>query len=331
MNYRGFGKVDWKVSSLGFGALSFPLTTARASRRDEANVDEAEAIRILRYAIDHGVNYVDSGYPYHEGQSEVVVGKALKGGYREKVRLSTKIAVGSINSWQELDKVFDEELNRLQTDHLDFYLLGGLGERQVNSWSKVKKLHLLDWAEKMVAERRIRYLGFSFHGRYDAFKQIIDDYEGWTFCYILYNYVDTESSSHTPGTSVLGTPGRIGVEYAAKKGLAIGVIEPIKGGNLATRSPVRPTETSIKPGEIQALFDEAEIKRTPADLALQWVWNHPEVSVALSGMGTMNQVIENIESACHSPDKLSDNELRIISGIRIVAQSRLQMQNSRAR
>ncbi len=206
MNYRRFGKLDWKVSALGFGALRLPLTTPRTSLRDEGNVDEAEAIRMIRYAIDHGVNYVDSGYPYHEGQSEVVVGKALKDGYREKVRLSTKIAVRSIKSWQEQDRVFNEELKKLQTDHLDFYLLGGLGEGQDNSWSRVKKLHLHDWAEKMIAEGKIHYLGFSFHGRYDAFKEIVDDYDGWTFCYILYNYVDTESSAElgrlfsTPGT-----------------------------------------------------------------------------------------------------------------------------------
>src|SRR4030042_1875750 len=154
MNYRRFGKLDWKVSALGFGGLRLPLTTPRASRRDEANVDEAEAIRLIRYAIDHGVNYIDTGYPYHEGKSEVVVGKALRDGYRDKVKLSTKIAVRSIKSWQEQDRVFYEELAKLQTDHLDFYLLGGITEGQDASWSRVKKLRLHDWAEKMMAEGR---------------------------------------------------------------------------------------------------------------------------------------------------------------------------------
>jgi hypothetical protein len=310
------------VSALGFGVLRLPLTTPRTSRRDEGNVDEAEGIRMIRYAIDHGVNYVDSGNLYHEGKSEVVVGKALKDGYREKVRLSTKVAVGMIKSWKDQDRVFSEELNKLQTDYLDFYLLGGLGERKNNSWSRIKKLRLHDWAEKMMDEGKIHYLGFSFHGRYEAFKEIVDDYDGWTFCYILYNYVDTESSDRTPGTFVQGTPGTMGVEYAAEKGLAVGVIEPVQGGNLATKSPVRPTESPIKPGEIQALLDEAGIRRKPADLALQWVWNHPKVSVALSGMGTMNQVIENIESASRSPDKLSESELKIIFRIKEIIQSR---------
>jgi predicted aldo/keto reductase-like oxidoreductase len=139
MNYRKFGKLDWKVSALGFGALRLPLTTPRTSRRDEVNVNETEAIKMIRYAIDNGVNYVDSGYPYHEGQSEVVVGKALKDGYREKIRLSTKIAVRSIKSSQEQDRVFNEELKKLQTDHLDFYLLGGITEGEDASWSRVKK------------------------------------------------------------------------------------------------------------------------------------------------------------------------------------------------
>lgn len=316
MNYRRFGKLHWKASALGFGALRLPLTTPRHSRRDEANVNEVEAIRMIRYAIDNGVNYVDSGYPYHEGQSEVVVGKALKDGYREKVRLSTKIAVRSIKSRQHQDIIFSEELKKLQTDHLDFYLLGGITEGEDASWSRVKKLHLHDWAEKMIVEGKIHYLGFSYHGRYDAFKEIVDDYDRWTFCYILYNYVDTKPSARTPGTK--------GVEYAAKKGLAVVVIEPIQGGYLATRSPVRPHESPIKLEEIQTLLDEAGIKRKPADLALQWVWNHSEVSVALSGMDTMSHVIENIESASRSPDKLTESELKFISKFREIYQSRLQ-------
>lgn len=315
MKYRQFGRLHWKVSALGFGALRLPLTTPRTSRRDEVNVNEAEAIRMIRYAVDHGINYIDSGYPYHEGQSEIVVGKALQDGYREKVRLSTKIAVRSIQSRQHQERIFAEELRKLQTDHLDFYLLGGITDRDDASWSKVKKLRLHHWAEKMMAEGKIHYLGFSFHGRYDAFKQVIDDYDGWTFCYILYNYVDTHPSDRTPGTQ--------GVKYAAKKGLAVGVVEPIQGGYLATRSPVRPHESSIKIGEIQTLLDDAGITRTPADLALQWVWNHSEVSVVLSGMDTMNHVIDNIESASRSPDKLTQRELQFIAQFREIYQSRL--------
>ncbi len=316
MNYRRFGRLDWRVSALGFGALRFPLTTPRKSRRDEVNVNEAEAIQLVRYAIDHGVNYVDTCWPYHEGKSEVVVGKALKDGYRERVRLATKPAVQSIDSWQQLDRIFNEQLSKLQTDYVDFYLLGGIGDKEANSWFRVKEQHLLDWAEKRMDEGKIHYLGFSYHGQYDAFKEIIDDYERWTFCYIQYNYVDCESSDRTPGTR--------GLKYAAEKGLAVGIMEPIQGGNLATKSPVRPTETPIKAGEIQAILDGAGNRRRPADLALQWVWSHPEVSVALSGMGALSQVVENVESASRSPDKLTESDLKIIFQIRETIQSRLK-------
>lgn len=319
MNYRRYGKLDWRVSALGFGGLRFPITTPRASRRDEANVDEAEAIRMIRYAIDHGVNYIDTGNLYHEGKSEIVVGKALKDGYREKVKLSTKPAIGPINSGQELEKIFGEQLTRLQVDHVDIYMLGGLGELQSNNWCKIKRLNLLDWAEKKMAQGKFHYFGFSYHGRYDAFKEIVDGYDKWTFCQMIFNYLEAEMGGRSPGPRAL--------KYAAEKGLAVVVMEPIQGGSLATKSPVRPGESPIKPGEIQTLLDEAGIKRKPADLALQWVWNHPEVSVALSGMGTMNQVIENLESANRSPDKLTEGELKLISKIREIGLSRLQQMN----
>lgn len=291
MNYRDFGKLDWKVSALGFGAMRLPTIGGNSS-----NIDEAEAVRMIRYAIDHGVNYVDTAYPYHNGNGEIVVGKALRNGYREKVRLATKMPVRSVNVLEDLDRIFNEQLSKLQTDHLDFYLFHGLRR---DSWSKVKELHALEWAEKKLAEGKIGYLGFSFHDEYDVFKEVIDGYKGWTLCQIQYNYLDTESSSRTPGTK--------GLKYAAQKGLAVVVMEPIQGGNLAIKPPK----------EIQTLLDEGEIKRSPPDLALQWVWNQPEVSVALSGMNAMNHVVENLESANRSsPGILTKSELKLISKIR---------------
>lgn len=311
MNYRKFGKLDWSVSALGFGAMRLPIVGG-----DEGNVDEAEAVRMLRYAIDHGVNYLDTSYTYLRGKSEVVVGKALKDGYREKVHLATKTATRSTHSREELDKIFNEQLKKLQVDYVDFYLFGGLGEEQVNNWAKVEKAHFIDWAEEKMTEERIGHFGFSFHGGFDAFKEIVDGYEGWTFCQTIYNYVDAELGTRAPGLRA--------IRYAAEKGLAIVVMEPIQGGNLAVRSPVRAGESPIKPDEIQTLLDEAGIKRSPADLALQWVWSNPEVSVALSGMGSMNQVIENVESASRSPDKLTETELKLISRIQEIVKSQLK-------
>jgi predicted aldo/keto reductase-like oxidoreductase len=291
MKYRKFGMLNWEVSSLGFGAMRLPTIGG-----DRAKIDEAEAIKMIRYTIDHGVNYVDTGYRYHEGKSEGLLGKALKDGYREKIRLATKMPVRLLNSSEDLERIFGEQLTRLQTDHIDFYLLHGIRRA---GWSKVKELNVLKWAEKELAERRIRHLGFSFHDEFEVFKEVVDGYDGWTFCQIQYNYVDNESSSRTPGTR--------GLKYAASKGLGVVVMEPIQGGNLAVKPPT----------EIQTLWDEAKIRTSPAELALQWVWNQPEVSVVLSGMSTMNQVIENIASADRSGiGTLTERELDFTAKIR---------------
>ncbi|MFH0896827.1 MAG: aldo/keto reductase [Candidatus Bathyarchaeota archaeon] len=317
MNYRKFGRLDWKASVLGFGCMRLPTIGEdqpsglrswglQSPQRPGGNVDEAEAIRMIRYAIDHGVNYVDTGYTYNASKSEIVVGKALKDGYREKVRLTTKTATQSINSWQELDRIFNEQLSKPQTDHFDCYLFGGLRKEEIACWSKVKKLHLVDWAEKKIAEGKIGHLGFSYHGEFDAFKEIIDGYEGWTLCQMIYNYIDAELGGRSPGIR--------GLRYAAQKGLAVSVMEPIQGGSLAVKPP----------NEIQMLLDEAKSKRSLADLALQWVWKQPEVSLALSGMSSMNQVIENLESASlYGPGVLTESELKLISKIREVYQLHL--------
>ncbi|KYH41035.1 MAG: aldo/keto reductase [Candidatus Bathyarchaeota archaeon B26-2] len=288
MKYRKFGRLDWEVSALGFGAMRLPVIGGDPSR-----IDEPEAIRMIRYAVDHGVNYIDTAYPYHGGNSEIVVGKALRDGYREKVRVATKMPIGLVNSREDLDRIFDEQLKKLQTDHIDFYLLHGLNRER---WAKTLDLNVLDWAEKVMAEGKIGYLGFSFHDEFEVFKEIIDGYDGWTFCQILYNYIDEDFQA-----------GKRGLKYAASKGLAVVVMEPIAGGMLAVPPPP----------EIQAIWNESEIKRTPAEWALQWVWNHPEVSVALSGMSTMEQVVENIKSADRSgPNILTEKELELISRVR---------------
>lgn len=288
MKYRRFGKLDWKASALGFGCMRLPTVGG-----DRSNINEDEAIKMIRHAIDHGLNYTDTAYVYHGGKSEVLIGKALKEGYREMVRVATKMPIFRVNSKDDLDKIFNEQITRLQTEHIDFYLLHGLNK---GIWAKVQDLNVLEWAENNIAEGRIKYLGFSFHDEYNVFKDIIDGYDGWTFCQIQYNYMDTEYQAGTEG-----------LKYASSKGLAVVVMEPIAGGMLAVTPPK----------EIQAIWDEAEIKRTPAEWALQWVWNHPEVSVVLSGMSTMEQVVENVEAAGRSgPNTLSRKELELVSRVR---------------
>ncbi|MCW4051345.1 MAG: aldo/keto reductase [Candidatus Bathyarchaeota archaeon] len=283
MKYRQFGQLDWKVSVLGFGAMRLPVIGG-----DTSKIDEPESIKMIRYAIDHGVNYVDTAYPYHRGQSELLVGKALKDGYREKVRLATKMPSWLIEKTEDFDQYLDEQLAKLDTTHIDYYLLHGLNKGR---WPTLKELGVFEWAEKVKKEGKIRHLGFSFHDEYSLFEQILEDSEHFDFCQIQLNYMDTEYQA-----------GMKGLKLAASKGLAVVVMEPIKGGKLA----VTPPEA------VQAVWAKSENPRKPAEWALQWVWNLPEVSVVLSGMSEMYHVEENVEYACRSgPGTLKEYELAL--------------------
>ena len=287
MQYRNFGKLDWKVSALGFGCMRLPILGG-----DSAAIDEPEATRMVRFAIDHGVNYIDTAYPYHGGNSELFVGRLLKGGYRDKVRLATKLPCWKVESADDFDKLLNEQLQKLQTGHIDFYLLHGLnGER----WPKLRDLGVCKWAEQAIADGRIGHLGFSFHDNYAVFQEIVDASNLWTFCQIQYNYMDIENQAGTKG-----------LRYAASKGLAVVVMEPLLGGKLVT-----------PPDPIQAIWDAAAEKRTPADWALQWLWNQPEVSVVLSGMSTIEQVEQNIASAATARvNALTADELALFDRVR---------------
>ena len=285
MNYRQFGRLDWKVSALGFGCMRFP------TKNGNDEIDEGESERMLRYAIDHGVNYVDTAYPYHGGNSEPFVGRVLQGGYREKVRLATKLPCWKINEPRDFDRYLDEQLERLRTDHIDFYLLHALRHE---TWRQVRDLGVLDWAEGAKADGRIRSLGFSFHDEYNVFEEIVDAYD-WAFCQIQYNYMDIDTQA-----------GRKGLRYAASKGMAVVIMEPLLGGRL-----VEP------PDQVQAIWRQADEQRSPADWALQWLWHQPEVSVVLSGMSAMDHVRENVASANVSGiDSLDEEELSLIDRVR---------------
>ncbi|MBN1262621.1 MAG: aldo/keto reductase [Anaerolineae bacterium] len=289
MHYRTFGNLDWKPSALGFGAMRLPVLN-----NDPQQIDEPQAMEMMRYAIDHGVNYVDTAYPYHRGESEGFVGKVLQDGYRERIKLATKLPSWLIESPADFDRYLDEQLERLQTDHIDFYLLHAL---RAASWEKLRDLGARAWAEGAIADGRIRHLGFSFHDDLKAFKQIVDEYDGWTFCQIQYNYMDVAYQA-----------GMEGLKYAAGKGLAVVIMEPLRGGRLAKNPP---------PNKIAGLFATAEVARTPADWALQWLWNQPEVSVVLSGMSTLQHVQENVASAGRSGvGTLSEAELALIDEVR---------------
>jgi predicted aldo/keto reductase-like oxidoreductase len=270
MQYRSFGRLDWKASALGFGCMRLPTSDGE---RLSPNIVEDEAKRMIRRAIDSGVNYLDTAYPYHGGQSEVVVGKALKDGYRERVRLATKLPVWMVECAADLDRLLNEQLEKLQTDHIDFYLLHALSHSR---WQEIVLKHdLLTRAEAALADGRIRHLGFSFHDEYEAFEEIVNGTKLWSFCQIQYNYMDAENQA-----------GVRGLKLAAEKGLAVVIMEPLMGGRLAD-----------PPKDIRAAMESFPLRRSPVEWALGWLWDQPEVSVVLSGMSTMEQVEENLRVA----------------------------------
>ncbi len=292
MRYRKFGGLDWEVSALGFGAMRLPVLGDNKGAGNP-QIDEKEAIKMMRQAIDQGVNYLDTAYPYHGGKSEVVVGMALNDGYRDKIKLATKMPSWFIQQYADFDKYLNEQLEKLQTDHIDFYLLHGLNKQH---WPKLRDLEVLQWAENTIKDGRIGHLGFSFHDDLETFKEIIDGYDRWTFCQIQYNFMDIEYQAGTKG-----------LKYAAEKGLAVVIMEPLRGGQLAKEPPE----------SIKAVWKSAPIHRSPADWALQWLWNQPEVSVVLSGMTTMHQVVENMASAEHSAvASMGDQDLALIDEVR---------------
>jgi hypothetical protein len=297
MQYRSFGKLDWKPSALGFGCMRLPTLDGKPM---SPRIDEAEAIHMIRQAIDSGVNYIDTAYPYHEGQSEVVVGKALQGGYRERVKLATKSPVWMIKEPGDFDRFLGEQLNRLQTDTIDFYLLHSLNKER---WHDVVLKHdLLNLARIALADGRIQHLGFSFHDGYESFAEILEGSDLWSFCQIQYNYMDTENQAGTRG-----------LQLAAAKGLAVVIMEPLMGGRLAD-----------PPKSIRKTFDSFPVHRTPADWAFQWLWNQPEVSVVLSGMSATAQVEANLRSAEASrTGSLSEEELALISEVRQMFAARI--------
>ena len=266
MQYRTFGRTGIEVSALGFGTMRLPLA-------QEEKVDEAEAIAILRHAIDSGVNYVDTAYPYHQGNSERVVGKALQDGYREKTYLADKCPVWLVEKEEDFERILDEQLEKLQTDHIDFYLLHALNRERLEE--KVKKFHLVDHMKKAREAGKIRFLGFSFHDSLDVFKEIVDYSDDWDFCQIQYNYINVDYQA-----------GMEGLRYAAQKGLAVVIMEPLLGGRLANLSD-----------HVAEVFSK---EKSPVEHALDFLWDQPEVSLLLSGMSSRQQVEDNLVYADRS-------------------------------
>ncbi|MBE6029485.1 MAG: aldo/keto reductase [Clostridiales bacterium] len=263
MLYRNFQTTGDKVSLLGLGAMRFPMTK-------DGKVDEAESIRMIRHAIDSGINYVDTAYTYHGGTSEVIVGKALKDGYRERTFIADKLPIWLVKEEADVRKFFDEQIQRLDVNCIDMYLIHCIDK---DGWEVTKKCRVIEILEELKAEGKIGRIGFSFHDELSLFKEVIDAYD-WEFCQIQLNYVDVNFQA-----------GMEGLLYANAKGIPVVIMEPLKGGRLS----------DAVPPVVQKLWDQASVKRAPAEWAFKWVASHPDVATILSGMSTMEQLDQNLE------------------------------------
>ena len=293
MQYRSFGRLEFKPSALGFGAMRLPVLKGADGKPDFKQIDYPAATAMLHRAIDGGVNYVDTAWMYHEDTSEAWLGEALKGGYREKVKLATKMPVWEVKKPDDFERILDIQLERLQEDRIDFYLLHSLDAAH---WKCVVEQGQLASAEKALADGRIAHFGFSFHGTYEVFEEILAATDLWEFCQIQYNYMDEDNQA-----------GRRGLELAAARGLGVIIMEPVRGGAL----------TRNLPSQVEAAWAGAPVQRTPAEWALQWVWSQPEVSFLLSGMSEMRHVEENLVYAEGSrPGLLSAGELALVARVR---------------
>ncbi|HHT65365.1 MAG TPA: aldo/keto reductase [Clostridiales bacterium] len=300
MQYRKFEALGIECSLFGIGSMRLPLLKNADGSTDSEKIDEPEAVRIIRYGIDHGVNYIDTAYGYHGGNSERLLGKALADGYRKRIRLATKLPVWLVKTYEDFDRLLEEQLTRLNTDYIDFYLLHALHRE---SWEKVRDMGILDWLDRKVSSGQIRYPGFSFHDQLPVFKEIIDSYD-WKMCQIQLNILDETLQA-----------GVEGLRYAGSKGIPAVIMEPLRGGKLAAASP-----------DILDLWNQAEEKRSPVEWAFRWLYNFPEVSVILSGISTMEQLKDNLRIFEHAqPGCMSSRELDLVKRVKAQYDSKVKV------
>ena len=302
MLYRNLGKTGEKVSILGFGCMRLPILDGNPEK-----INEPLARQMVHHAIDEGINYIDTAYPYHGtsayggGMSEIFLGNALNDGYREDVKISTKLPSWMVQKKEDLNYFLDEQLKRLQTDRIDFYLLHGLHQ---DFWQTLTLVDVFDFLDSAIDEGKIGYAGFSFHDELEFFKVVVDSYD-WSFAQVQLNYMDKDFQA-----------GQAGVDYAAAKGLGTVIMEPLRGGCL----------TNNVPSEVQKIWDSSEVKRSPAEWALRYLWNQEQVNVVLSGMSTMEQLNENLEIASNGlENSLTESEMDLYNQVKDIYTERIHV------
>lgn len=283
-----------QLSILGFGCMRFPTKGG--------GIDEERSIKMIRNAIENGVNYFDTAYFYHNGKSESLLGEALLGGYREQVKIATKLPPFMVSKLEGAKKIFANQLEKLKIDYIDYYLLHMLTDKA--SFERMVDIGVMEWMEQLRKEGTIRNLGFSFHGSKSDFEQIVQAYP-WDFCQIQYNYLD-ENNQAT----------KSGLQLAHSLGIPVIIMEPLRGGKLVNNLP----EEVIKE------FQSYDKKRTPAEWALRWIWNHPEVNVILSGMSDEAQLAENIKIASDADfNTLTEEELEVFEKVKAIMQEKTKV------
>ena len=286
MKYRKFGKLGITGSAFGLGCMRF-----NGEPTNGVKCDEEKAISLIRKAIDGGVTYIDTAYVYLDKTSETVLGRALKDGYREKVTIATKMPLHAVNNREDMERLLQEELDKLQTDHIDFYLMHGINRE---GWEKFKAIGAPQFFDDMKKAGKIRFKCFSFHGPYEDFEYIIKDSD-WDMVQIQYNFMDVENQAGTKG-----------LELAGSLGIPVVIMEGLLGGRLANA-----------PDNVQALYDAFPVKRSAVEWAFRWLCNHPEVATVLSGCNEPEQVEENlrifdtVEAGC-----MSEEELKLMDNVR---------------
>lgn len=292
------GNTGIETSRFGLGCMRLPLIVQPDGTTDASAIDEPKAIEMIRYAIDHGANYVDTAHGYHGGNSKVVLGKALLDGYRERAVVVSKLPPWDVKTPADFDRLLGEHLEALQTDYLDIWLLHALSK---DTWVKLRDMGILDHLDKIKAEGKVRAVGFSFHDELDVFKEILDSYD-WDICQIQLNILDV---NHQAGVE--------GLHYAAAKGIPVTIMEPLKGGRLAGHIPA----------DILAKWDEAEIARSPQDWAFRWLANMPEATVILSGASTLDQLKNSLEIfQTAGVGKMTADEQKLVGEVRAIYESR---------
>lgn len=297
MQYRPYGKEGFEVSAFGMGCMRLP----RIIKADgSVEVDREKAFELIRYAADHGVNYFDTAYGYHRQKSEEILGEALDGGYRERVKIATKQPFAVMKTQSDIRRNLENTLKKLRTDHIDVYLIHNI---QASAWEDIKKRKIIEEYEKFKEEGLIGAIAFSYHGEFEPFKEILEFYP-WSMCQVQQNLLDCDKEVTEEG-----------IKLAGKQGTALVIMEPLRGGGLANA-----------PDDVQAIYDQYPIKRSPAEWAFRYMYNHPEVSTILSGVTTMEQLKDNIRIFSQPdalPGVMSAEEMDIVQRAKAAYESRV--------